>query len=71
MQQRCFSARRGKGLEQGKGFPGLMEIDAGTKEAVEWIEDQEAGLSSLERVFENAWVRRRLRAIRRSGWHRR
>jgi hypothetical protein len=49
-----FLGETGKCVEQGKDFPGLMEIDAGTKEAVEWIEDQEAGLSSLERVFQNA-----------------
>ena len=42
-------------LEEGTGFCGLMEIDARAKEAVEWIENQEAGMGSLERIFEDGW----------------
>ena len=29
--------------------------DAGAKETVEWIENQEACVGSLERIFENGW----------------
>ena len=50
-----FLSKTGKRLEQGKGFPGLIEIDAGTKEAVERIENQEAGMGSLKRILENRW----------------
>src|ERR1700677_105974 len=51
-----FLGETGKCLEQGTGFLGLMRIDA--QEAVEWIEDQEAGLGSLERIFEERGEKR-------------
>jgi hypothetical protein len=42
-------------VEERTGFWGLTEIDTRTKEAVKWIENHEAGLGSLERIFEDGW----------------
>ena len=39
-------------LEDGKGFGGLLKIDASTGVAEERIENQEAGMGSLECIFE-------------------
>ena len=38
-------------LQDGKGFRGLMEIDARARAAAERIENQEASMSSLECIF--------------------
>jgi hypothetical protein len=43
-------------LEDGKGFGGLLEIDAHTRGAEERIEDQEAGMGSLECIFEDGGI---------------
>ena len=43
-------------IEDRKGFGGLLEIDARTCVVGERVEDQEAGMGSLERIFEDGGV---------------
>ena len=43
-------------IEDGKGFGGLLKIDARTGVAGERVEDQEAGMGSLECIFEDGGI---------------
>jgi hypothetical protein len=45
-------------------FAGMVEIDAGAKVAVQWVDDQQASMGSLQRILEGRGIaetqRRRL-----------
>jgi hypothetical protein len=37
-------------------FAGMVEIDAGAKVAVQWVDDQQASMGSLQRILEGRCI---------------